>query len=767
MIPRVHNSLTDQLDVLHPLQSGTRTLHWYTCGPTVYDACHMGHARAYLTFDILRRILTDYFHYHVTYQINMTDIDDKIILRARQNHLVAAYTAQQQQNDDDSSTVQHDVQAAVAAMQAKLERKVEAAEQELAEAKSNNKNNESSVDNKLQETLQECIFKREQFQATQQAIASATTTEQLIAAAHDALAVWLDDQFGQTVSDPSIFERHARKYENEFYQDMRSLGVRDPDVVTRVTEYVPEVVAYIATIIENGFAYAAPSGSVYFHTQAFTEAGYEYRKLKPAAPSATTSAADMAEGEGALGDQHTAEKKHPNDFALWKAGRPGEPTWESPWGLGRPGWHIECSVMASDIFGNNLDIHGGGVDLMFPHHDNEMAQAEAFHQCNQWVNYFLHAGHLHIKGLKMSKSLKNFITIRQALEEHTPRQIRLMFLLQPWDKPMNYSDQTVNDAKTKEQYFKNFFGQAKAVLRTPLMEPGRRQGWTPADRALHQTITQTQESVHASLLDNFKTYQVIQSLVDLVSECNKYLAAATDKEPPKHFVIQTAALYVTKMLRLFGVVNGTDAIGFGDTSSSGSSGEDAVAPFVDALVQFRDGVRDATKQKSNTPQESSAALLAQCDHVRDVVLAQLGVRVEDSTDSSVWKMDDPAVIAKEIADKKRQQAEAAAKKHAAKITRLEQELVKATQAAIVPSKYFETVYPGKYKMDDAADAAPTTDAATGEPLSKSQRKSVAKELANHTKAHNKLVAAAKDGDIAAHLEGLAATIDQLKQQKET
>merc|ERR1719321_782990 len=141
--------------------------------------------------------------------------------------------------------------------------------------------------------------------------------------------------------------------------------------------------------------------------------------------------------------------------------------WDSPWGKGRPGWHIECSVMASDIFGESLDIHAGGEDLKFPHHDNEMAQSEAMMGCSQWVNYFWHAGHLHIEGLKMSKSLKNFITIRQALEYHSARQLRLMFLMQPWDKGMNYSDQAIDKAKMEEKKFKHFLGSLQYHSRQP------------------------------------------------------------------------------------------------------------------------------------------------------------------------------------------------------------------------------------------------------------------------------------------------------------
>jgi len=202
-------------------------------------------------------------------------------------------------------------------------------------------------------------------------------------------------------------------YERSFFTDMKALGVKDPDVITRFTEYVLQIVRYILKIMEHGFAYVSPSGSVYFDTNAFKGRVYDYRKLKP---GADTTAEEMAEGEGALGastatssaEASAPEKKHPNDFALWKASKPGEPAWDSPWGPGRPGWHIECSVMTSDILGPNLDIHGGGVDFMFPHHENEMAQAEAYHQCTQWVNYFWHARHLHIDGLKMSKLLNNF-----------------------------------------------------------------------------------------------------------------------------------------------------------------------------------------------------------------------------------------------------------------------------------------------------------------------------------------------------------------------
>jgi cysteinyl-tRNA synthetase len=528
---------------------------------------------------------------------------------------------------------------------------------------------------------------------------------------------------------------------------MIALGVKEPDVVTRVTEFVPQIVEYIQGIIDNGCGYES-NGSVYFDTNDFKAKGYDYRKLKP---GVDTTAEEMAEGEGALAGGGS-EKKHPNDFALWKASKPGEPFWESPWGPGRPGWHIECSVMASNVIGENLDIHGGGVDLMFPHHDNEMAQAEAYHQCCQWVNYFLHAGHLHIKGLKMSKSLKNFITIRQALEEHTPRQLRLMFLMQPWDKPMNYSDQTVEDAKSKEKYFKNFFGAVKSVLRNDFVQ--EQQGWTPVDKALWETLNNAQGKVHASLLDNFKTYDVIQHLVDLVQDCNKCLSSVAK---PKNLLVQKIAQYVTKILRVLGVVQGSDGIGFGDSGSGeGVSKEETVAPFVNAFVDFREQIRVAAKAKSNP-----GDFLKFCDDVRDDTLANLGIRVEDSADTSVWKMDDPETIKKEVEEKRQKAAEAAAKKIRSKYEKVEGELKKAEQWRILPAEWFKVGANAEKWGSFDADGKPLT-TKDGEELSKSQQKSIAKELKNQEKAYEKLLKTAGDQGIDAYMAELEKELALLK-----
>jgi cysteinyl-tRNA synthetase len=223
----------------------------------------------------------------------------------------------------------------------------------------------------------------------------------------------VDDKIIRKANEAGVeFTKISRHFENEFMDDMDKLNVALPTVITRVSEYMPEINEFIEKIIANGFAYES-NGSVYFDVGAFNASpDHRYNKLEPGASNDTER---MAEGEGVLTEETVGvtDKRGPKDFALWKKSKEGEPKWDSPWGEGRPGWHIECSAMAGAILPNPpIDIHTGGVDLKFPHHDNEVAQSEAYYGCDAWVNNFWHTGHLHIAGRKMSKSLKNFITIK-------------------------------------------------------------------------------------------------------------------------------------------------------------------------------------------------------------------------------------------------------------------------------------------------------------------------------------------------------------------
>jgi cysteinyl-tRNA synthetase len=260
--------------------------------------------------------------------------------------------------------------------------------------------------------------------------------------ADEILLPYLDSLYKDKIDarDHTIFTDVTKYWEDDYIEDMDALNVMRADVITRVTAYVPKIAAFVDEIIKKGFAYES-EGSVYFDIAAFEKAGNPYARLRP---ESRNDKALQEEGEGSL-SKTLGGKRGAGDFALWKKSKAGEPSWPSPWGEGRPGWHIECSVMASDILGSSMDIHSGGIDLAFPHHDNELAQSEAYfcehgHGPHLWVNYFFHMGHLSIAGSKMSKSLKNFQTIKDALKkDYTPRGMRIVFLMGRWNDGVEIS----------------------------------------------------------------------------------------------------------------------------------------------------------------------------------------------------------------------------------------------------------------------------------------------------------------------------------------
>jgi len=771
---KVANSLTGgEKEPFKPLVG--KTVRWYTCGPTVYDVAHMGHARAYLTFDILRRIMADYFQYDLIYQINITDIDDKIILRSRQNKLFSDFVAETA--GQDISVLKCAVDEAVALMEKKLLAKKP--EEPAAGAPEKDRV-------EFEKLRQEHELKLSQLVDLKKKVASAAASrEGLLEAARDPLMAKLDKDRGHTVSDHSIFDAHARRFEDEYFEDMDALGVLRPDVKTRISEYMDgRVQQYIEKLEDDGFCYES-NGSVYFSIDAFRRAGYDYRKLVPAA---STSAAEMEEGEGALASE-AAEKRNPNDFAVWKKSKPGEPAWESRWGPGRPGWHIECSVMANDIHKEFLDIHGGGEDLKFPHHDNEMAQSEAYNRRPQWVNYFWHAGHLHIEGLKMSKSLKNFVTIREALAMHSARQLRLLFLLQPWDKGMNYSDRMIETAKVEERRFKHFFGYLRYYQRFPEKHsqslPGERES------KLAYLVAKTEHDVDNALKDNFSTGGAISSLSKLVSECYVSLDAlpAASLEP-----VCKARDLTEKVLKVFGVE------GLVLTPSN----EADLTPALDAFADLRKEVRklmgekapvekvaEAAAQADPAIQRASAAglsdcadafrafasdiaamakagkpaadFLKRCDQVRDKDFVALGVRLFDrgtASEGYVWMFDDRSTLERELKEQAEKQAAAARDKLLNKLAAKKQELKAAEKASVSPDTLFKHgTNAGVYSEFD--DAGVPTKLADGGEVPNKKRKDLAKELAKQQKDFEKLRKQAGEAGIAAFLDKLRAEVDDL------
>ena len=319
MTLKIYNTQTRRLEPFVTLLPGRVTM--YCCGVTVYDYCHLGHARSYIIWDMVRRYLK-WRGYEVTYVQNFTDIDDKILRRAQE----------------------------------------------------------------------------------------------------------------QGVSMADISERFLEAY----FEDIRPLNVMDADEYPRVTDNISGIQQLIEVLLEKNYAYAA-DGDVYFHVEAFEQ----YGKLSGRSQSMMQAGAS---GRVAVSDPTNSHKKHPSDFALWKSAKPEEPAWDSPWGEGRPGWHIECSAMVRGLLGETIDIHGGGGDLVFPHHENEIAQSEAANG-KPLAKYWVHNGMVTVNGEKMSKSLGNFTTIRELLNRPLePMVIRLFVLQAHYRKPLDFTEEAISSA---------------------------------------------------------------------------------------------------------------------------------------------------------------------------------------------------------------------------------------------------------------------------------------------------------------------------------
>ncbi|XP_062866590.1 probable cysteine--tRNA ligase, mitochondrial [Trichomycterus rosablanca] len=507
---KTFNSLTKQKEPLILAKKGEAT--WYSCGPTVYDHAHLGHACSYVRFDILQRILTRLFGISVTHVMVITDIDDKIIQRG------------------------------------------------------------------LEENLSPFVL--------------------------------------------------ARMYEEEFKRDMLCLKVLPPAVYMRVTENLPQIIAFIEGIIRNGRAYVTSQGDVFFDTHSI---GSRYGKL-----------VNLVNAAGETDFLGSKDKRDPRDFALWKAFKPQEPYWESPWGRGRPGWHIECSTIASSVFGSQLDIHSGGIDLAFPHHENEIAQCEAYHECDQWGNYFLHSGHLHLKGSaeKMSKSLKNYITIKDFLRSYNANEFRLFCLLSKYRSAIDYSDASMNEACSTLSIISAFIHNAQAYMQ------GHLQCQSIHESSLWERLSDTQATVRTALADDFDTPKAMDAIMSLIHHSNCQLQPVTkpDGSSRSPAVFGAMLSYIRYVMDVFGV----DLLNRKESSSAESS--TILHNVVEQLVHFRSEVRnfalsvedEATQDTSNVlqrkkPKADRVPLLKACDTLRKD-LVPLGVHIKDRGTNSTWEI---------------------------------------------------------------------------------------------------------------------------------
>ncbi|XXQ30129.1 cysteine--tRNA ligase [Plasmodiophora brassicae] len=481
--PRILNTLTGLVEAFAPRSA---PFSWYMCGPTVYDKSHLGHARTYVCFDVIRRVLRDVFRLDSTLVMGITDVDDKIIDRARQ-------------------------------------------------------------------------------------------------AGH------------QSIEDVS------REYEDEFFRSMAALNVEPADRLMRVSEHMDEIVGFIDGIQRNGFAYVNDVGDVVFDCKKFhaTE-GLEYGKLQPANFNAPGRS---------------------SDFALWKRSSRDEiACWDSPWGTGRPGWHIECSAMSTSAVGPDLDVHSGGIDLKFPHHNNEKAQCDAFYKSNDWATSWWHTGHVYIDGLKMSKSLKNFITIDEFLKSSSADAFRMFCLLHRYGSGIHFTDQGVRDADNVLNTFDNFNARLDSVIGRAVNGDHGRQKWTVEAIALQERFMGARQQVVLALGDNFDTPKAIAILLDLISNVHEHLDSNRVKCGSLLWQIRA---FVNRLLQTFGL----------QTAPAQVSSERPWRDAVQLLVDFRQEIRSTARSSSATLKD----ILVRCDHLRATVQDQLGVQISDGPHGkSVW-----------------------------------------------------------------------------------------------------------------------------------
>ena len=401
----------------------------------------------------------------------------------------------------------------------------------------------------------------------------------------------------------------AAEYAQAFIDDMHAAGVMDPDVRPRATGEINEMIALVEKLIEEGHAYAV-EGDVYFAVRSYDKYGQLSNRNVDEMESGHREL--CADGQG-LEDR----KRDPLDFALWKAAKPGEPSWESPWGQGRPGWHIECSAMSEKYLGLPFDIHGGGADLAFPHHENERAQSEAACGCT-FANYWIHGGMLQINHEKMSKSLGNFLLLRDILKTTDPRVLRMLMLQTHYRSPLDFSDERLGEAESALGRLSNFVKNTEWLCQNAAEDT---VGFDAV--AYKQAMDAMCDSFIVSMDDDFNTAGALGAIFGFVTEANTMLANATVGQDVAEKVLVGADM-VCDLLGVLGVsLKGEGQAAGGSDEGllalaaelAGFTGDSAEAA-IETLLSRR---ADARKQKD----------FALADAVRDR-LGDLGYVVEDT-----------------------------------------------------------------------------------------------------------------------------------------
>lgn len=378
----------------------------------------------------------------------------------------------------------------------------------------------------------------------------------------------------------------ADRYIKEYFTDAKGLGIRPATVHPRATETMDAIIDIVKKLVDNGHAYAAPNGDVYFRTKSFPE----YGKLSHQPLDELQAGARISVGE---------LKEDPMDFAVWKAAKPGEPSWESPWGQGRPGWHIECSAMVNKYLGKTIDIHSGGKDLIFPHHENEIAQSECANGCT-FANYWLHNGFLTIDNEKMSKSKGNFFMVREAAEVYGYETIRMFMLSAQYRSPLNYSEESLMMAKNS---LARLYTAAENLQF--LLDHQTGDTMTEAEQAKADSFDQYRQKFIDAMDDDLNTADALAAIFELVREINTAV-----KDPAcTHAFVQAC---FERMMELCGVLGLVDHL---EKKTIDSEIEDLIAQ------------RTAAKKAKN---------FAEADRIRDYLLNEKGIIIKDTRQGTQW-----------------------------------------------------------------------------------------------------------------------------------
>jgi cysteinyl-tRNA synthetase len=400
----------------------------------------------------------------------------------------------------------------------------------------------------------------------------------------------VDDKIINRANEEGV-EAHelAERYIAEYFKDARALHVQEADIHPRVSQHIPDIIEVIATLVDKGHAYVR-DGDVYFAVNSFAD----YGKLSG------RSLEDILSGARVEVD---TRKQEPYDFALWKSAKPGEPSWESPWGMGRPGWHIECSVMSTKYLGKTLDIHGGGADLIFPHHENEIAQSEAY-SGQPFVRYWLHNGFITVNKEKMSKSLGNFFIVRDILAKYPGNVVRLYLLSTHYRSPLDFDDTKLEEAGKALERIRNSWH----LLQEALNEPGS-QEITADDRELSRELETLRAEFTMAMDDDFNTALALSHVFAMVRAINKHLAEVQIRSKP---TLEQAAEILGEMIAIIGLELESE----GDSSDTASTVDEIVL----GLVEFRKQARQEKDYRTG-------------DLVRDLLNRQ-GIVLEDSKGGS-------------------------------------------------------------------------------------------------------------------------------------